>query len=174
MGGSSYSRSPMNTVLLDHYRCPNSFADFTLSGSVSDDAGYFRFGHDTICYGRSALGFRTSRADAVLYDARNDVTTRGSSVVLPFNPTDVVDNLRLERYAKRFRPSALNPWTRSLRSAYYFLRPWMHVNVRKHVQKARSNGWRNRLFPRWPVDTTVEDLSEQLLFRAMKIGRAHV
>jgi hypothetical protein len=158
----------MNTALIDHYRCPNSFAGFALLGSLSEDEGYFRFGQDTICFGQSASGFRTSRADAVLYDCLHDVVTHGSSVLLPFSPTDVVDNLRLERYAKDFRPSVLSRWQRSLRSAYYFLRPWMHVNVRKHVQKARLNGWRNQRFPRWPVDTTVEDLSEQLLIRSMK------
>ena len=117
---------------------------------------------------RSASGFRAVRADAALYDVLNDVTTDGSSVLLPFNPTDVVDNLRLERYAKHFSPSALNPWTQSLRNAYYFLRPLMNVNVRKHVQRARLDGWRNILFPRWPVDTTVENLNEQMLLWSMK------
>src|SRR5208283_55760 len=99
MWGSAYSRSPMNTALLDHYRCPDSFADFALTGELSDDAGYFRFGQDTICYGQSASGFREARADAVLYDIFNDVTIDGSRILLPFNPKDIIDNLRLERYA---------------------------------------------------------------------------
>lgn len=168
MRGDPHARSPMSTAFTEHYRCPDDFADFTLTASLSDDTGYFRFGEDTICYGQTASGFRVSRVDANLYDCLNDVTTHGSSVLLPFNPTDLVNNLRLERYAKCFRLSALSPWQRSLRSAYYLLRPWMHVNVRKHVQKACLNGWRSRAFPRWPVDTTVEDLSEQLLYRSMK------
>jgi hypothetical protein len=168
MEKGSHARRPMITALTEHYRCPDSFADFALTASLSEDTGYFRFGQDTICYGQTASGFRASRADAVLYDVLNDVTTQGSSLVLPFDPADVIDNLRLERYASGFRPSALNPWKQSLRSAYYFLRPWMHVNVRKYVQKARLNGWRNRPLPRWPVDMTVEDLREQLLLRAMK------
>src|SRR5712692_2810304 len=75
---------------------------------------------------------------------------------------------RLERYANRYNHGALNRWNRALRDAYYFLRPLMHVNVRKHVQRARLNGWRTLLFPRWPVDTTVEDLCEQLLLLSMK------
>ncbi len=44
----------------------------------------------------------------------------------------------------------------------------MQVEIRKHIQKARLNGWQKQPFPRWPVDTTVEDLSEQLLLRSMK------
>jgi hypothetical protein len=158
----------MSTALTQHYRCPDKFADFALTASLSEGTGYFRFGQDTICYGQTASGFRATRADAVLYDIRNDVTTQGSSILVPFDLADVIDNLRLERYARAFRLSALNQWKQSLRSAYYFLRPWMHVNVRKHVQKARLNGWRNHPFPHWPVDTAVEDLSEQLLLRAMK------
>jgi hypothetical protein len=158
----------MNAALVNHYRCPDNCADLRLKGELSDDAGYFRLGQDTICYGRSASGFRATRAEAVLYDVLNDVTTDGSSVFLPFDPTDVIDNFRLERYAKRFSPSALNLWTQSLRSAYYFLRPYMHLNIRKHVQRAHLNGWRNLVFPRWPVDTTAEDLNGQVLLLSMK------
>jgi hypothetical protein len=158
----------MKTALVNHYRCPDNVSALKLTGQLSDDAGYFRFGQDTICYGRSASGFRATRAEAVLYDVLNDVTTDGSSVLLPFDPTDVIDNLHLERYAKRFSPSALNRWTQSLRSAYYVLRPLMHVSIRKHVQRAHLNGWRDLAFPRWPVDTTVENLCEQLLLSSMK------
>jgi len=157
----------MNTALVDHYRFPDSFADFELKGQLSDGTGYFRFG-DTICYGHSASGFRATRADGVLYDALRDTTINGSNVLLPFDPTDVIDSLRLERYANRYNQGALNRWKRSLRNAYYFLRPLMHVNVRKHVQRAHLNGWRTLLFPRWPVDTTVEELCEQLLLLSMK------
>lgn len=158
----------MEQALIDRYRCPESLVKFDLVGSLSGEAGYFRFGQDTICYGRSATGFRASRADGVLYDALKDVTTNGSNAVLPFDPTEVIDNLRLERYANRDNQRALNRWKQSLRNAYYFLRPLMHVNVRRHFQRAHLNGWRALLFPHWPVDTTVEDLCEQLLLLSMK------
>lgn len=168
IGISVHTHRLMNTALVDHYRCPDGFADVKLKGQLSDDAGYFRFGQDTICYGRSASGYRDSRADSALYDALGDVTTDGSDALLPFDPTDVIDNLRFERYASRYNQGALNRWKRSLRNAYYFLRPLMHVNVRKHVQRAHLNGWQELSFPRWPVDTTVEDLCEQLLLLSMK------
>ena len=158
----------MEQALIDRYRCPESFVKFDLIGRLSNEAGYFRFGQDTICYGHSASGFRASRADGVLYDCSRDVTTNGSNAVLPFDPTEVIDNLRLERYANRYNHGALNRWKRSLRNAYYFLRPLMHVNIRRHVQRAHLNGWRSLLFPHWPVDTTVEDLCEQLLLLSMK------
>jgi hypothetical protein len=158
----------MNTALVDHYRCPDNSAELKLKGELSDDTGYFRFGQHTICYGRSASGFRAARADTLLYDTLDDVSTHDSSVLLSFNPTDVIDNLRLERYAKHFNPCGLNRWKQSLRSAYYALRPLMHVNIRKQVQRAHLNGWRNLVFPHWPVDTTVENLNERLLLWSVK------
>ena len=158
----------MNTALLDYYRCPDSFADLKLKGQLSVDAGYFRFGQDTICYGQCASGFRATRADGVLYDSSRDITIDGSNVHLSFDPTAVISNLRLERYATRYRHGALDRWKRSLRNTYYFLRPLMHINVRRHLQRAHLNGWRSLSFPRWPVDTTVEHLCEQLLLLSMQ------
>ena len=157
----------MNAALIDHYRCPDRFAEFKLKGRLSDDGGFFRYG-DTVCYGVSSSGFRTDRPFAALYDVATEVTTEGSAVVLSFNPSQVIDNLRLERYQNRVSCTARNRWNQALRSAYYTLRPWMHVNVRKHVQRAYLKGWRKIGFPRWPVDTTVEDLSKQVLLRSMK------
>ena len=99
----------MEQALIDRYRCPESLVKFDLSGSLSKEAGYFRFGRDTICYGRSATGFRASRADGVLYDALKDVTTNGSNAVLSFDPTEIIDNLRLERYANGDNQRRLEP-----------------------------------------------------------------
>jgi hypothetical protein len=167
-GSGTHSARLTSTVLLDHYRCPDGWADLESASQLSEDAGYFRFGQDTICYGRSASGFRARRADAGLYDALTDVRINGSSVLLPFNPTDVIDNLRFERYATEYKHGALGQWKRSLRNAYYFLRPLMHTNIRRRVQRAHLNGWQGLLFPRWPVDATVEDLSEKLMLLSMK------
>jgi hypothetical protein len=158
----------MNTALIDHYRCPESFAEFRLKGKLSDDEGYFRFGPDVICYGHSAAGFRADRADGVLYDASQDPGCGDPTACLPFDPAEVIDNLRLERYAWNHAHSAFSLWKRSLRNAYYVLRPLMHLHVRRRVQRAHLNGWRNLSFPHWPVDTTVENLCERLLWLSMK------
>lgn len=157
-----------NKALLDRYLCPEPFVDMQLVGQLSDEAGYFRFGQNTTCYGRSASGFRVGRADAALYDALADVTVHGTTVGLPFDPTDVIDNLRLECYANPSGHGAFSRWERLLKDTYYFFRPLMHIKLRKHVQRTHLNGWRDLSFPRWPVDTTVEDLCEQLLLLSMK------
>jgi len=163
-------KSEMNTALLDLYLCPEQFVDFEISGRLSPEAGYFRFGQNT-CYSRSASGYRARRPDPTLYDVLNDVTVHKSKLSLPFDPDEVIDNLRLERYANRNGQGALTRWERSLKAIYYFLRPFMHVTQRKHLQRARLIGWRDRNFPRWPVDTSVEDLCERLLLLSMKAKR---
>jgi hypothetical protein len=160
---------PMNAALIDHYRCPDRFVGLELNGRLSDDAGFFRYG-ETICYGRSSSGFRTDSPSSASYDVANDVTMECSAVVLPFNPSQVIDNLRLERYADRVTCTARSRWNRALRSAYYTLRPWMHRSVRKNVQRAYLKGWREIGFPRWPVDTAVEDLNKQVLLWSMKVN----
>jgi hypothetical protein len=167
-GKSVEVRSPMTTALIDRYCCPDTLLDFNLTGPLSFDAGYFRFGQDTICYGRSGSGYRAGHARSLLYDVSQDVTIKGASVFLPFNPTEVIDSLRLEYYAKHLLCSDLSRWRRSLRDLYYFVRPLLHLNVRKHIQRVYLSGWQKISFPRWPVDTTVEDLSEELLLLSMK------
>jgi hypothetical protein len=157
-----------NRALIDHYLCPERFLNLQQIGQLSDDAGYFHFGAHTTCYGRSAAGFRADRADAILYDTLGDVTVSGGTATLPFDPTDVIDNLRLERYANPHGPGAFGLWHRLLRDIYYLFRPLMPVRVRKHLQRAHLSGWHNLPFPHWPVDTTVEDLCEQLLLLCMK------
>src|SRR5580704_335903 len=166
-GQSVDDRRLMVAALSDRYRCPEYLLDCDLSGGLAAEAGYFRFGADTICYGRSASGYRTEEAASVLYDALADVKTDSSTVLLPFSPTEVIDNLRLERYA-HYCWSDLPARARLLRDLYYIVRPWMSVKIRKRLQKAYLRGWQKIAFPRWPVDTTVEQLSEQLLLCVMR------
>ncbi len=42
----------------DRYRCPEKFFDLILSEKLSSNAGYFRFGPNAICYGRSCSGMQ--------------------------------------------------------------------------------------------------------------------
>jgi hypothetical protein len=106
----------VNTALIDYYRCAADAANFDLGGQLSEDEGYFRFG-GTTCYGRSASGYRAKEADALLYDVLEDVATYGSTTILPFHPTDVINNLRFERYASQYKLSSLSRWKQALRNA---------------------------------------------------------
>jgi hypothetical protein len=157
----------MNRALFEFYLCPEQFVDVGLSGQLSEEAGYFRFG-ETTCYGRSACGYRANRPGVPLYDTLKDVTVHGKKLEFPFDPTEVIDNLRLERYANRGGQGALSGWERSLKAIYYLFRPFLRVKLRRYLQRTRLIGWQSLSFPHWPVDTTVEDLCERWLLSSMK------
>jgi hypothetical protein len=167
-GNDSFRRNVMNSALLDFYLCPEGFVDFELAGDLSDEAGYFRCGQNATCFGRSASGYRVGHPDVSLHDVLADIGVHQGKLVLPFDPTEVIDNLRLERYATRNGRGALSGWERWLKDIYYLFRPFMGVSLRRHFQRARLMGWRNVPFPHWPVDTTIEDLCERLLLLSMK------
>jgi hypothetical protein len=162
------TRSSMTSALTNHYRCPEDFLQFDLAGPLSNDRGYFRFGSAAIAYGTTSAGERAGRARDALYDVAGDVVAKGSTILLPFSAGEVIDNLRCERYAVRHRLSELSWDTRLMRKLYYGIRPWMGVEVRKHLQRIYLGSWEQIAFPRWPVDTTVEDMGEQLLLASMR------
>jgi hypothetical protein len=56
----------------------------------------------------------------------------------------------------------------ALARAYYFIRPILPVAFRRHLQKFYLRGWEKIPFPRWPVDTSVDDLLGQLMLLAVR------
>jgi hypothetical protein len=159
----------MSPVLNDYYRCPPDGTGFTLAGQLSDTAGYFRFGGDTICYGRSSSGFRARQPTGRLDDVLGDTPLEESTPRLPFDPAQVIDNLRFERYAVDFNRGSGTHLARTfLGNAYYLVRPLMPVSVRRHLQARYLRGWDEIAFPAWPVDCTVERILEKLLVISMK------
>ena len=136
---------------------------------MSGDAGYFRFGSAGVCYGQCSSGVPAEFVTGPLHDTHQHVSTNGSSVQLPFDPSQVVNNLRYERYLSNTAQDkrAINA-NSVLRNLYYLARPLMPVAVRKHLQRRYFRGWDRILFPSWPVDFTVETIFEQLLILSMK------
>jgi hypothetical protein len=55
-----------------------------------------------------------------------------------------------------------------VRKAYYAVREFLPVSVRRQLQKVYFSGWRELPFPSWPVDTTVDSLHEDFLRLSMK------
>jgi len=158
-----------NQAIVDHYRCPENVAGFELAGKLCDDPGYFCFGLETICYGSSSSGSRSKQPTGPLYDALADVTTSGGSVRLPFDPSEVIDNLRYERYRNNGSRNGSGFRGQSMaRSLYYWMRPFLPVPIRRHIQRAYLSDWKDIRFPRWPVDRTVEQCLERLLVLSMK------
>jgi hypothetical protein len=50
-----------------------------------------------------------------------------------------------------------------VRKSYYFLRTFMPTAIRRRLQRAYFQGWKEISFPAWPVDFTVDHLHEEFL-----------
>jgi hypothetical protein len=153
-------------ALVEYFRCPEDNVRMSVAGALSADAGYFRFGPE-ICYGRTTAGERASHARGALYDARPAPVAEGDPLRLVFDPTEVVDNLRLERYAAdagHIEVLRHKVWQRP----YYLLRNFMPDGLRRTLQRAYLRDWRTHAFPRWPVDHTVDRLLDRLLLHCLR------
>ena len=151
-----------NRSLLDYYRCPEEFACCVPSAAPSRRQGFFRPGSRAVRDGSAARDPAQTLPDAELHDALQNSVVQPGKVQLPFNPDDIVDSLRLERYRNDFRQASPLP-ARLAAGLYYAVRPLLGVRVRRHLQRLRLSRWRSISFPRWPVDTTVEQIHEALL-----------
>ena len=163
---ASENAGMLSQAVMERYRCPEQFFNFALNEPLSSDEGYFRFGPQVICYGRSSSGARGPNPGSSLHDSIKDVLVRDGQLNLPFDPTEIINNLRLERYANlRDKNGSLEEFFRKL---YYRLRPLTNLSVRKQIQKYHARKWGMRSFPKWPVDTTVESVCETLLLKSME------
>ena len=158
----------MNSTIFDYYRLPENFA-IALTGEPSGNSGYFRFGPDVICYGQCSGSVPTLRALDELHDALRDVVANGNALQLPFDPSEIIANLRYERYASSGHGVGATVFRTLLQQkAYYAMRSLLPVAVRKHLQRMQLRDWKEIRFPAWPVDLTVEVLLEKLLILLLK------
>lgn len=154
-------------ILADYYRCPANFEGFVPPGELPEERGYFRFGQDTICYGRLSSGPLAKGPAEDSADAIEGIRADGPAIRLPFDAGEVIENLRRERYAAGCRGDG-RIFTETVRKTYYLLRPLAPVAVRKHLQRMCLRGWDKLQFPAWPVDSTVERVHQKLLALSLK------
>jgi hypothetical protein len=149
---------------LDYFRCPQQFAPFAVPVVSTGSAGYFRFGMDTICFGRTSAAPCSQELSRELEDISSDIRLDGSVCTLPFDPGEVVDNLRQERYVNGHHKSVSAPGILNYgRRAYSYVRPFLPVPLRRQLQRVHIRNWKDIRFPAWPVDRTVDRLFEKLL-----------
>jgi hypothetical protein len=156
----------LSQALDERFRCSEKLFDLILNEQLSSEDRFFRFGLDAICYGRFHSATCESRSDSMLFDTMSDVSVLDGKLNVPFNPTEIIENLRMERYAHI--PSMEGKFERFFRKLYYGLRPFTSLAIRKQIQKFHARNWRNQSFPKWPVDTTVENICETLLLKSME------
>jgi hypothetical protein len=159
----------MNRQFLQYFRCPASYVDFRLNGQLLPQPGFFRLGPDVTCYGRVTRGKTRGNSEGPLEDMAGSVRVEGNFCELPFDLDEVVDNLRLERYNGAAACVARNSAKMVIgRKAYYAMRPFLPTSVRKHLQRVALRGWDRALFPRWPVDQTVDQLFDRTMAGAIR------
>ena len=157
-------------ALVEYFRCPEDLARFETRTALSETPGFFKFGHDAIGYGRHAGTSPSPYVTNGLFDVSHAVRIENERLRLPFNFSEVVDNLRHERYGITSQRAFAKLTGGASRKIYYFLRPMFPVPVRKLLQKARLRGWDRITFPRWPVDFTVETLMQNAMALVLKAG----
>lgn len=157
----------MTNLLTEHFGCPYVHVQSPSAEALSSDAGYFSVdGH--VIFGRSAIGFRSENPDDALFDISSNISMLNGVLSLPFDINEICDNLRLERYCAGGTNGNIDG--RLLRALYYAMRPCLPLQVRKHLQRWRLQGWQSISFPHWPVDCTVDILLERLLVRILESG----
>ena len=162
----------MDRALSEYFRCPEEFVKTETRGVLSERSGFFQFGPGVICYGNCADALPARKPDIGLPDALQSVGVTGDRLSLPFDLTQVANNLRYEHYLNNPSGHGNNSKKATVsRRLYYFLRPILPVRVRKHLQRIRLKGWDSIPFPRWPVDFAVESLMEQTLSMVLRSGR---
>src|SRR4029453_17726192 len=87
---------------------------------------------------------------------------------VPFDPSQVIDNLRLERYATDSWRSTNSvrqmPWLKS----YYSVRRYMPSRLRLQLQRTYFRNWKSLTFPGWPVDSSVDQILQRLLCLSLR------
>jgi hypothetical protein len=142
-------------AFIDFYRCPAEFAPFEVRTARMAAKGFFRVG-SAICYGNISAGNAANAPTGDLFDAASAVKISGECVSLCFDPTEVVENLRRERYMEASRSAHV------LRKSYYSFRPGLPFRVRTALQRLVFRR-RRMSFPHWPVDCSVEQIFESLM-----------
>ena len=163
----------MARPFVDYFRCPTDVVQFEMDGGQSVDEGFFRFGPDAICFGRCSGGPPSKTLQHDLPDTAPAVRMNGERLRWPFDFSQVIGNLRHERYSM----NCLGSFDRLIggrasRRLYYSLRPLLPVPLRKRLQKIRLRGWEEIVFPHWPVDFTVETLMQSVLAFALRATQA--
>lgn len=155
------------TALEAHFRTPEGLIRFGLRADLPERPEFFRLGSELTCYGRH-WEKSPGRLECNFHDASEDVRRSGARCLLPFDPSEIAESLRCERYALRESDGG---WAKEIaRRGYYTLRPLLPVALRKHLQRRSLRGWQQRQFPSWPIDRTVDLFFEHLLSLALKVG----
>lgn len=155
--------------LTDYYCVPQGLLGHAAVAAPSSGPGFFQFGPGTLCYGTCSSGASSQIEKAGRYDAMQNVRLDNSAIHLPFDPSAVIENLYRERYEESLAPRLERIFSQEwILKSYYSLRQVLPVGLRRALQRIYLSGWKDKPFPAWPVDFTVDTLHETLLRLSME------
>jgi glycosyltransferase involved in cell wall biosynthesis len=158
----------MTTAFYDYFRCCPDLARFEVAQDIPRRPGFFRLGDDLICYGRSKGVRVTEDFCDVLQDALPSVSVDRERIQFPFDPDQIADYLRYERYPADACSGFRLGTSPVIRDLYYVFRPLMPVAIRSVLQRIHLRQQLNNPFPNWPVDRTVDRLFELMMELALR------
>ena len=128
--------------IIDYYRCHSESLDYPIASPLKDLCGYFGFDQDMLCNGQM-VGNTCPTFNRHFLDASKDVNRHEGAISLPFDPDQIVNNLRYERYVDQL---GQRRWMESewIKKTYYLLRSFFPVSLRKYFQKVYLRGWEDR------------------------------
>jgi peptidoglycan/xylan/chitin deacetylase (PgdA/CDA1 family) len=146
-------------VILEHAKMPSAYLANVSTAAPRDNVGFFSVGSLRL-FGAVSGASPSSTCTKELPSLDAHVRMTGGTVELPFDPSEVIENLRLEKYvgAVNSQISYISNKQSPSRRLYYALRPLFPVAFRRILQRMALQDWSTIPFPSWPVDTTVDDL----------------
>lgn len=155
----------MRNTFVEFYQCPEelAFSSLQRDGSEPEDLESAETASDRGGFTQTMVHSRDPRTACP--DIVSDLANLGSHL----DASRLVDDLRLERYEKNSptRTSALLA-SEGVRRVYYQMRSALPTPLRHTVQRLALRDWSELPFPRWPVDTSVEEIFERQLLMAMR------
>ena len=148
-------------VVSDYYKCPTRFINIESPPNCPPGHGFFEFGAGVTCYGHLSSGRVVQRPSDELYDCSSDVVLIDGTVSLPFDLSEIVDNLRNERYLGGNARTEHGSAASLIKRLYYATRPMVPEYLRRVIKRWHTRGWQNISFPNWPVDASVDLLFEK-------------
>jgi hypothetical protein len=151
------------------FRCPEGLLTLQCPRELNQRSSYFHFGSELLCYGPSMCHSPPPLVGRDLPDLFPDAIPDGLTLRVPFDASQIVDNFRLERYPEAVRAGTNVPlYSRALRQTYYLTRSALPDSLRRRLQRWYFRNWQGLPFPKWPVDTSVEEFTEKILVLSMK------
>ena len=91
----------MDNLFQQYFRCPTDYGHLQLKGALSRSPGFFQFGPNVVCFGKSSRAVQPGFCKPELCDLSGEMEIGPSLIPLPFDldEDEVASCLRLETYA---------------------------------------------------------------------------